>query len=41
MQSDRNSLYGDVVLDSLNKASSDEDNIFYQIKKKENMFGFY
>ena len=31
MQSDGNTFYGDVVLDSFNKASRDEDNILDQI----------
>ena len=31
MQSDGNSIGGDVVLDSFNKASRDEDNILEQI----------
>ena len=35
MQSDRNTFYGDVVLDSFNKASRDEDNILDQIYKKK------
>ena len=34
MQSDGNSFCGDVVSDSFNKTSRDEDNIFYQIYKK-------
>ena len=38
MQSDRNTFYGDVVLDSFNKASRDEDNILDQIKAI--IFGF-
>ena len=31
MQSDRNRFYGEFVLDSVNMAFRDEDNIFYQI----------
>ena len=40
MQSDGNSLLGNVVLDSFNKASRDEDNILGQIYKKAILFGF-
>ena len=35
MQSDGNSLWGDVVLDSFNKAYRDEDSILYQIYQKQ------
>ena len=35
MQSDRNSSCGDVVLDSFNKASWDEDNILEQIYRRK------
>ena len=31
MQSDRNSFCGDIVLDSFNKASGDENNILHKI----------
>ena len=34
MQSDGNSFLGDVVLDSFNKASRDEDSILDQIYRK-------
>ena len=34
MQSEQNSLRGDVVLDSFNMAFRDEDNIFDQINQK-------
>ena len=35
MQSDRNSFCGDVVSDSFNKTSRDEDNFIYQIYKSK------
>ena len=35
MQSDGNSFCGDVVLDSFNKASRDEDKILYQVYKSK------
>ena len=35
MHSDGNSFCGDVVLDSFNKASRDEDNILYKIYKSK------
>ena len=35
MQSDRNSFCSNVVLDIVNMALWDEDNIFYQIYEKE------
>ena len=35
MQSDGNDIYGDVVLDSFNKASRDEDSILDQIYKSK------
>ena len=35
MQSDGNSYCGDIVLDSLNKASWDEDNILDQMYKNK------
>ena len=35
MQSDGSSFCGDVVLDSLNKASRDEDNILNEIYKSK------
>ena len=35
MQSDGNSFCGDVISDSFNKASKDEDNILEQIYKKQ------
>ena len=35
MQSDGNSFAGDVVLESFNKASQDEDNILDQIYKSK------
>ena len=38
MQSDGNSFYGDVVLDSLNKASRDEDSILDQNYEKQMIF---
>ena len=41
MQSDRNNFYGDVVLDSFNKASRDEDYILDQIYKKQIISHFY
>ena len=41
MQSDGNSFCGDVVLDSFNKASRDEDNILDQIYKKQKCLDFY
>ena len=34
MQSDGNGIYGDIVLDSFNKASRDEDNILDQMYKR-------
>ena len=40
MQSDGNSFWGDVVLDSFDMAYRDEDNILDQMNKT-NMFGFY
>ena len=41
MQSDRNTFYGDVVLDSFNKAFRDKDNISDQIDKKQIFSDFY
>ena len=41
LQSDRNTFYGDVVLDSFNKASRDEDNISGQIYKKQIFSDFH
>ena len=41
MQSDQNTFYGDVVLDSFNKASRDGDNILEQIYKKQIFSDFY
>ena len=41
MQSDGNSFYEDVVLDSFNNVSRDEDNISYQIYIKEICSDFY
>ena len=41
MKSDRNTFYGDVVLDSFNKASRDEDNILDQMCKTQVCFDFY
>ena len=35
MQSDGNSIFGHVVLDSFNNGSRDEDNILYQIYKSK------
>ena len=40
MQSDGNSFYGDVVLDSVNMAYRGGDSILDQIQCKANMFGF-
>ena len=40
MQPDGNGFFGDVVLDSFNKTSRDEDNILYQVYKT-NIFGFF
>ena len=39
-KSDENSSWGDVVFVNFNKASSYKDNIFNQIYKIANMFGF-
>ena len=39
MQSDGNSIYGDVVLDSFNKVFQDEDSIFDQKYEKANILG--
>ena len=36
-----NSICGDVVLDSFNRASRDEDNILDLMYMKANMFGFF
>ena len=41
MQSDRNTFYGDVVLDSFNKVSRDEDSNLDQIYEKQIFYTFY
>ena len=41
MQSDWKSFWGDVVLDSFNKASRDKDNILDQIYEKQIFSEFY
>ena len=41
MQSDRNSYFGVVFLDSFNKASRDKDNILDQMYKKQICSDFY
>ena len=41
MQSDGNSFYGDVVFDSFNKVSRDDDSILYQKYEKQLFWDFY
>jgi hypothetical protein len=40
MQSDRNTIYGDVVFDSFKKATRNEDKILNQIYRKSKISDF-